>query len=103
MPTVNITTNSTPVTVSLTTPAATPVTVDMAASASVSVAVSMVAAPAIVLPVTLNPAAVTVAYQEARDGANGTSVTPVVLTLSAYLALSAPEQVDPTKWYVIPA
>ena len=33
---------------------------------------------------------------------DGTSVTPVILTLAAYLALSAPEQLDATKWYVIP-
>lgn len=32
----------------------------------------------------------------------GASVTPVILTLAAYLALTAPEQLDPTRWYVIP-
>lgn len=51
------------------------------------------------------PAPVTVEVSNALPGtigADGTSVTPVVLTLAAYLALTAPEQVDATKWYVIP-
>ncbi len=51
------------------------------------------------------PAPVAVSVSNAlpgAPGAPGTSVTPVVLTLAAYLALSAPEQVDASKFYVIP-
>lgn len=48
------------------------------------------------------PAPVAVEVGNALPGAAGTSVTPVVLTLAAYLALTAPQQLDPTKWYVIP-
>lgn len=50
-----------------------------------------------------SPVAVAVAVTEAQPGAAGTSFTPVVLTLAAYLALTAPQQLDATKWYVIPA
>jgi len=47
-------------------------------------------------------AAVEVTVTHALPGAPGTSVTPVVLTLAAYLALTVPQQTDPTKFYVIP-
>ena len=68
-------------------------------------------------PVTVAVQAARDAYQLAvADGFSGTraewlaslvgedaaTATPVVLTLAAYLALSVPEQTDPTKWYVIP-
>lgn len=48
------------------------------------------------------PAPVAVAVSNALPGAAGTSATPIVLTLAAYLALTAPQQLDATKWYVIP-
>lgn len=124
MVTVNITTSPTPVTVSLTSPAATPVVVAVSTAATpVSVSVSMAAAPAIVIAVALETAAVTVAHQEARDayqlavadgfvgtraewlaslqGEDGQTAEIVVLTLAAYLALSAETQMD-GRWYVIP-
>lgn len=70
-------------------------------------------------PVTVTMSAARDAYQLAlADGFAGTraewlaslqgepgpagTATPIVLTLAAYLALTVPEQTDPTKWYVIP-
>lgn len=90
-------------------------------SSPVTVAVQA-AGDAYQLAVALSSSPVTVAVQAARDayqlavadGYAGTRAewlaslqgedgpTPVVITLAAYLALTAPQQVDPTKWYVIP-
>jgi len=68
-----------------------------------SVQVAAAAPHSVALAAVLQPQSVTVEVVEAQPGVSGTSVTPVILTLAAYLALSAPEQLDPTKWYVIPA
>lgn len=83
--------------------AAAPVSVAAAVvSSAVVVALASPAAPSVAVAVQTAPQSVAVAVAEAPAGPPGATATPVVLTLAAYLALTAPEQVDPTKWYVIP-
>lgn len=75
-----------------------------AAQSPQTVAVAAAQTPqTVAVAVISSPAVVEVAVTEAQPGATGTSVTPVVLTLAAYLALTAPQQLDVAKWYVIPA